>query len=80
MNPEPMVSKDRAIPRHKKYLDISISCWKAASQGAAAANSFSARRQDLPFGPCKRGERDCLTGMRPILKSGFQPLADKVAF
>ena len=49
--------------------------------GAAAANSFSARRQDLPFGPCKRGERDCLTGIRPILKSGFQPLRPiKAAF
>jgi hypothetical protein len=43
--------------------------------GAVAA--FSARRQDLPFAVPKTGRRDCLTGMRPILKSSFSAVFDR---
>src|SRR6267142_5449466 len=34
---------------------------------------FPLRRQDLPSTWCKTGPPDCLPGIRPILKSGFQP-------
>jgi tRNA-specific 2-thiouridylase len=41
-------------------------------RGRASRGPFSARRQDLPIVAGEGGKRDCFTGMRPILKSGFQ--------
>ena len=65
------ISKDRAIPLAKKYLYIAM----AYARIAEAANF----RRDLLFCPAARfavcveyqRERDCLTGIRPILKSSF---------
>jgi hypothetical protein len=38
---------------------------------------FSSPRQDLPSVPFKSGRSDCLTGIRPILKSGFAAISHR---
>jgi hypothetical protein len=61
-------------PRALKKVDIFqyIKDW-SGKRRSLGGGAFSARRQDLPFAAWKRGWRDCLTRIRPILKSGFQP-------
>jgi hypothetical protein len=68
-------------PGHLRFLKIplyfSILCVCPANCGTGAVAAFSARRQDLPFAVPKTGRRDCLTGMRPILKSSFSAVFDR---
>jgi hypothetical protein len=76
-----LVRGDQQGPGHpeveKMYNDFSILITYRGNYGAAAAHPFSARRQDLPLAPCKTGQRDCFTGIRPILKSSLSAACEK---
>src|SRR6202167_3993815 len=88
-----MISKDRATPSSKKYHCISMLYMGIWDGDAAPGRSLFCPAARFAVRGCKRVERDCLTGMRPILKNSFsaalatrfpgnapKPLPDRAAF
>src|SRR6266446_9903866 len=66
------ISKDRAIASSKrKYKYFNGLAAYRENYGAAAAPPFLPGGKICRLPRCERAERDCLTGIRPILKGSF---------
>jgi len=68
---QPMISKDRATPLSIKYCGISVSYEDIPGRIRGSGKVPFCLAARFAVRGCKRVERDCLTGMRPILKNSF---------